>query len=326
MQLTKELEQLQRRIPVVGDRALIDLVKGIQVNKGLISYRKNQGFFGKLLDKLGGNNEKRQELLNDNLVAGQDTFRQWVLELSDSLRISQVALRVTRQELLETGNTIRISRGEHGELIETLKHLEQRINQHEGRIDDHEKRLFYLEVKGKLTEIVKAWTNRSTYTQLPWAVQVPLLVWEVFSNSVTMYELKSDARDFRKELVEEILTSEQSKQLPENFFALSKLLELSLSPAEITNDNRELAVWLLEVSSVPEPFWEKTPYLFVIGKTLELSMLPDKPENPAEKAIATYRRDIGLISPATDKRKFVEAVVEETADYCLEIIKKTEIS
>jgi hypothetical protein len=37
---TLRLEELQRRVPVVGDKALIDLVNGIQVSKDIIRYRQ----------------------------------------------------------------------------------------------------------------------------------------------------------------------------------------------------------------------------------------------------------------------------------------------
>jgi hypothetical protein len=53
-QSTCYLEELQRRVPVVGDKGLIDLVNGIQVSKDLIRYRKNRGFFGQLIDTLDG--------------------------------------------------------------------------------------------------------------------------------------------------------------------------------------------------------------------------------------------------------------------------------
>lgn len=42
---TRRLEKLQRRVPVVGDKALIDLINGIQVSKDIIRYRKRRGFF-----------------------------------------------------------------------------------------------------------------------------------------------------------------------------------------------------------------------------------------------------------------------------------------
>ncbi len=41
---TNHLSQLQNRIPTVSDKALINLVNGIQVSKDMIRYRKNRGF------------------------------------------------------------------------------------------------------------------------------------------------------------------------------------------------------------------------------------------------------------------------------------------
>ncbi len=41
-QSTHRLEELQRRVPVVGDKALIDLVNGIQVSKDIIRDRKRR--------------------------------------------------------------------------------------------------------------------------------------------------------------------------------------------------------------------------------------------------------------------------------------------
>ncbi len=51
---TSRLEELQRRVPIVGDKGLIDLVNGIHVSKDIIRYRKNRGFFGQLIDTLDG--------------------------------------------------------------------------------------------------------------------------------------------------------------------------------------------------------------------------------------------------------------------------------
>ena len=104
---TNYLSQLQQRIPTVSDKALVNLVNGIQVNKDIIRYRKNRGFFGKLFDKLDGSDNKRRILLDGNIIAGQEALHSWVLELTDSLNISQVALEVTQKSLLEARNAIR---------------------------------------------------------------------------------------------------------------------------------------------------------------------------------------------------------------------------
>ena len=104
------IEQIERRIPPVSDKALVDLVNGIQVNQNILSYRKSKGFFGQLLNNLTGSDRERQLLLDGNLIAGQQTLHDWVLELTDSLNISQLGLQITQRSLLEARNAIRVSK------------------------------------------------------------------------------------------------------------------------------------------------------------------------------------------------------------------------
>jgi uncharacterized coiled-coil protein SlyX len=198
-QSTRHLEQLQRRVPVVGDKALINLINGIHVSKDLIRYRKQRGFFGQLIDTLDRSDRKRQILLDGNLIAGQEALSQWVLELSDSLRISQVALEVTQQSLLEARDAIRSQKQRlqiQEEALLTLGKRMDQLAQHVGtRLNQLEARVRKLEVRvaanEDLDQIVTAWAAEQTYTQLPWAVQVALLAREVFSSSVATYELET---------------------------------------------------------------------------------------------------------------------------------------
>ena len=104
---TQTLEQLQKRVPGIGDKAIIDLINGIQINKDIVRYRKNRGWFGNLISKLDGSDHKRQLLLDGNLIAGQEALSNWVLELTDSLKISQIALEITQNSLLEARDAIR---------------------------------------------------------------------------------------------------------------------------------------------------------------------------------------------------------------------------
>ena len=57
------IQQLEKRIPL-SDKALIDLVNGIQVNQNILSYRKSRSFFGQLLDSLTKSDRARQLLLD----------------------------------------------------------------------------------------------------------------------------------------------------------------------------------------------------------------------------------------------------------------------
>jgi len=323
-QSTQRLEELQRRVPVVGDKALIDLINGIQVSKDIIRYRKRRGFFGQLIDNLDGSDRQRQLLLDGNLIAGQEALHNWVLELSDSLRISQLALEVTQKSLLEARDAIRNQKQQLHIQQHALLALSQqfdRLAQQVGtRLNQLEARVRNLEVRVTASEdldrILTAWAAGQTYTQLPWAVQVTLLGREVFSSSVVMYEVETgDKERFRQLLVNKILAT--SKELPQSFFGLADLLEQSW--VAMTKDDRELTAGLLEIRSIPPQRLVTTPHLFAIGTTLELATLPEeaRPNKPAASALALCRAQVSSISRTTDARDFIAAVVEETANDCL---------
>lgn len=333
-QSTHRLEELQRRIPVVSDKALIDLVNGIQVSKDLIRYRKNRGFFGQLIDALDGSDalgasfasRKRQLLLDGNLIAGQEAFHQWVLELSDSLHISQVALEVTQQSLLEARDAIRRQKQIQEEaLLALTQGLTQLAQQVGTRLNELEARVQKLEVRVAANEdldrIVTAWAAEQTYIKLPWAVQVALLAREVFSSSVATYELETgDTNRYRSLLVNKILST--SKQLPKSFFGLADLLDYSW--VEMTDSDRQLSATLLEIRSIPQQRLQNTPLLFALGTTLELATLPEeaRPSKPGQSAIALCRAQIGSVSRTTDAREFIATVIDETANDCVAILSR----
>jgi uncharacterized coiled-coil protein SlyX len=324
---TQKLAELQRQVPIVGDKAIINLINGIQVSKDIIHYRKNRGWFGNLMSKLDGSDNKRKLLLDGNLIAGQEALCNWILELTDSLRISQVALEITQKSLLEARDAIRNQKQrlqkQEDALIQLSNQLNQLAVQVGIRLNHLESRIRKLEMRVAANEdldhIVTAWVAGQTYTKLPWAIQVALLAREVFSSSVIIYELETgDTERFRQLLVNKILA--HHKHLPNSFFGLGDLLEQTWST--MTNDNRELTASLLEIRSIPQYRLINLPNLFVIGTTLELATLPAeaRPNKPAQSAIALCRSQINNISRTTDAREFITNVVEEIANDCLAIM------
>lgn len=327
---TQHLEELQRRVPIVGDKALIDLVNGIQVNKDLIRYRQNKGLLGQILDKVNGSDRQRQILLDGNLIAGQEALHQWILELTDSLHISQIGLQITQQSLLETRNAVRnikqqLTRQEEDihKLIECFSQLDRQLN---FKLNEIEARIHDLEIRVTANEdldrIITAWMARQTYTKLPWSIQVALLAKEVFSSAVLNYELETqDITRFRPLLVNKILSS--IPQLPKQFFTITDLLDRTWQ--EMETGDRILASALLEMHSIPRSRLVNCPILFTLGTTLELAILPEEaqPKQPAKTAFAICRAQINSISRTTDAREFITAVVEETANDYLSIVLRS---
>lgn len=324
---TDPLDQLQRRVPVIGDKALIDLINGVQISRDIIRYRKNRGFLGQILDTVNGSNHQRQILLDGNLIAGQETLYQWVLEVRDSLRVSQVGLQVTQQSLLETRQAVRQIKqrlvGQEKEINKLIQGLSQLHKQLNVKFQDLEKRIHNLEVRVTANEdlerIFTAWIAGQTYTKLPWAIQVALVAKEVFSSAVLTYELETDdTTRFRPLLVNKILST--YPDLPKQFFGLADLLDHTWK--EMTTQDCALAHTLLEVHSFSQQRLLNVPTLFSLGKTLELATLPEdaRPNHPGQSAIALCRRQIDTISRTTDTREFITAIIEETANDHLSIM------
>ncbi len=323
MTATFHLEDLQRRVPVIGDKALIDLVNGIQVSRDLIRYRKSRGFMGQLLDTLTGGDRQRQLLLDGNLIAGQDALHQWVLELTDSLRVSQVALQVTQRSLLEARTAIRSQRQDLAGLSQHLNQLAQVMGI---RLSELETRVQKLEVRGTANEdldrIFTAWLAQQTYTGFPWLLQVVFLVRELCSSAILLYELDSgDSVQFRDRMVNKILA--ESRQIPDCFFSLTDLLNETWRST--SNNDRNLATGMLEIHAIPRQRLQTIPYLYTIGTTFELATLPEsaRPAKPAECAIELCRAQIDLIPFGIDKEELIRLIVKETANDYLAIMTRT---
>lgn len=321
------LEQLQRRVPVVGDKAIINLINGIQVSGDLIRYRKNRGFLGQIIDNINGTNKQRQILLDGNLIAGQETLYQWIHEITDSLRVSQVGLQVTQQSLLETRQAVRKIKqritGQENKLDRLIQGLSELNKQLDRKFQDIEKRIHNLEVRVAANEdlerIFTAWIAGQTYTKLPWTVQVVLVVKEIFSSAILTYELETgDTKKYRSLLINKILAS--YPDLPKQFFALTDLLNYTWK--EMNSQDCALTHALLEVHSIPQQRLINTPTLYTVGKTLELATLSGeaRPINLAKCAVALCRNQINSIARTTDSREFITAIVEETANDHLSIM------
>lgn len=326
---TLELKELEKRIPIVSDKAIIDLINGIQVSRDLVNYRKNRGFFGQLIDTLDGSDRNRKLLLDGNLITGQETLKNWVLELTDSLKISQVALHITQESLLEVRqairgvkSTLKIQEESINNLTQNFLLLEQKLN---NKFQEIENRLRKLERKVSANDdfdyILTAWMAEETYDKLPWTIQIPLLAKQIFNSAVINYEIETgDKEYYRKLLVNKIIV--HCRDLPKTYFGLADLLDYTIQ--EILPEDQPLITNLLEVYSLDKKRLNNTPLLFALGTTLELANLPKnaRPSHPSQTSIELCRQQITNINHTTDTREFITTIVEETANDALNMMIK----
>lgn len=323
------LEKLESRIPIATDKALINLVNGIQINHELISYQKDRGFFGTLFDQLAGKDRKRQLLLNGNLISGQQVLHDWVLELTNSLQVSQVALEVTQSSLLEARSVIRkqkeIVSTHQKELTALSESLNSLSHEIKNKINTMEERLHTIELsisaQRDFEQIVTAWEAKLTYTDLPLLIQIIMLATEVFSSSVVAYELQTrDTKTYRKLLVNRILVA-ANEFTQAKFFGLVDLLDLTLEQLSISND-LELSLGILAIHTLPYSSQQRMPHLFTTVTALELARLAQdiRPTNPGRCAVEICRSKIQKIDYTTTMPTLLTNIAHEVASHNLSVV------
>jgi hypothetical protein len=312
LRLYGRIQNLQQQIPIVSDKALIDLVNGIQINQDIISFRQTRSFIGRLFDGITGKDRERQILVESNLNSGILSLHQLILALSDNLRISDVALEITQAKLLEVRNAIRKHRQEIDLLNQLNAHLQIQLDDHEQRIQHLEKRVYRIEVIQKIDVIIAAWLSGRTYQGFYWIVQLVFVTREIVDFALSDYESMTGDISLRSKIIDQLIIASGQKILDKSI-SLTELLNLAYQETE--TDKCLLAQTLLEVRSLSPLRLSSMPYLFTIGTTFELATLTEeyRPTDPAKIAFELCCRDYSLIHPVIGKKELIERIVHETS-------------
>jgi hypothetical protein len=313
-----DLQKKESEIPIITDKILVDLVNSIQVNDDLISFRQKRGLFGQFFDSLTGADRKRQLAIDKNVNIAMQSFHDLVLDISNNLNVSNNAISDINEKLIETRQAIRNQRQDINLLQDIVGQLQYKVKDHEHRILKLEQRVYRTEVQHRIEDAIAAWQSKRTYQGFHWAIQVAFVTREIVDYALGDYErliTKGKDSQLRQSISDRILATDST--IPDNYFSLIALLNLSYS--ETSPDNQELAGYLLEVESISEQRLAKTPYLFTLGKTLELAQ--QQHQDPAKAAFELcHKYPNVMILPATSKRAFVEDIVNETASDRLNLI------
>ncbi|QEI41308.1 hypothetical protein BMF77_01892 [Dolichospermum sp. UHCC 0315A] len=317
-----DIQEKESKIPIITDKILVDLVNSIQVNDDLISFRQKRGLFGQFFDSLTGPDRKRQLATDKNVNIAMQSFHDLVLDISNNLNVSNNAIITIEEKLIETRQAIRNHRQEINLLTDIVNQLQYKVEDHEHRILKLEQRVYRTEVQHRIEDAIAAWQSKRTYQGFHWAIQVAFVTREIVDYALGDYErliTKGKDSQLRQSISDRILATDNT--IPDHHFPLTNLLNLSYS--ETSQENQELAGYLLEVESISEQRLGKTLYLFTLGKTLELAQLPkqQQPQNLAQTAFELCRNYPNvMIYPTTSKREFVERIVNETANDRLNLI------
>jgi hypothetical protein len=264
-------------------------------------------------------NKKNVEIRSYASNIAMQSFHDLVLDISNNLNVSNNAIITIEEKLIETRQAIRNQRQEINLLQDIVNQLQHRVEDHEHRILKLEQRVYRTEVQHRIEDAIAAWQSKRTYKDFHWAIQVAFVTREIVDYALGDYErliTKDQDKQLHQSISNRILATDNT--IPDCDFPLTNLLNLSYS--ETSPENQELAGYLLEVESISEQRLRKTPYLFTLGKTLELAKQQPH-QDPAKAAFELCRSYLNAwIYHETSKREFVERIVNETASDRLNLI------
>lgn len=344
------LRRLLADIPLADDRMMLELVAGLEKADDLSAHRgRKRGFFGNVLDVVTGRDRMRSAATDRALLQSQRMTREWVIELSEQSRLTDLALARTARKLYEIGEEVQyvgqLSRQAllevrelAGILNRVAEALNRRLDEHEWRLDEHERRLDQhdltlrdLDRRVLAVELgqrawldfdtaIRRWEANGAYGSLPWVCQVVLLAHEVASGAAGLYEFVTGDRGWRERLRLRLTADPRSRAAWEGSRSLAAVLD-EVWPALPTLEHREMVAELLGVGLPPELRTTAGPLSTALSTTLELAARPAdiRPRDVADEALDRARSRSGWIPGSLTAAELVRLAVQEQADAALAV-------
>ncbi|MFG3252960.1 patatin-like phospholipase family protein [Streptomyces sp. NPDC048172] len=298
----RALSEVAKSIPLVTDEELLTLVNCLTVSSDLTRFRRDDGFFRTFFTRALGLDA--QPLLNQNVVETQRILTNRIEELTAQGVASNLALAragdvVTeiRQDLSALGQA---QDARFQTLDASLVKLHTLCVEQQLRCD----------AERHLDQLIDAWSAKETYRGLPWALQIVLLVQEIYRGAVGEHEFRTGGETYRPRIVNKILIGPRT-QLP----LLALLHEEVLAPCLRLDppDRPVLAELVRPFALLTEAERREHPLPFAVGRCVTLAAASPGAPDSVERAVAEARHHQPRLSLTMHPRVFVQQVVAATA-------------
>ncbi len=162
-------------VPHLKEKALADLVNGLEVGKNLITYKSEQGFFSRCIGALDGSNRRCEIIIQKQTQTALETLTDWMIDLTREASFTQEGvvkiankLQDTRNDLMEVGKVALENRHAILFLERKLTDLGQNMNCELGEMRS---RLEKLELKDTIDEVMEAWKSGRLFKGYPVLIQ-----------------------------------------------------------------------------------------------------------------------------------------------------------
>jgi type III secretion system FlhB-like substrate exporter len=315
-----KIKKTQERIPIVSDKALIDLVQSVEINRGQLNHKKTQTKMSKLIDFITGESAERQLLIAENYQTSLESIMDLSMEMIDKLTITTQCVQVTQKSLLEVRSYIRKFSNQFSDIDSAFLKIE---NQFQEVRKDFEAKLKRVEIRitanEKLDSILSAWESDRTYTKLPLLLQILFVVKELFSSEICYYERKNENdKSYRQRIIDKILNICKQREFP-----ISLTENINLCIKQLQASDLQLVTPLL--NTYPHIQIER-PMQFLLESAIEMSSMPDeiRPADSSGLALALTQNRYSSIDHIYKKQDLITFIVNEIADESLQVIYDTE--
>jgi hypothetical protein len=319
--MSSDIEQLAADIPIVDDRMLLEVVNGITIGRSMGA--RNNGFFGRLAERMTGRHQQGTDAALDGLAEGQQGLMAWLTELSSQTAVSNFALARALRHSRQMANALHRIEKNTGQLSEQLREVEsllaRTIEHFDQRLTEVEHRLARAELNDAAMKsfmgLVSSWKSGRRYAGMPWVFQVALLSREMVSGPCGELEHRTGERTYRDLLADEIIGHKSTDAAIDSSPTVRRLVEAGIF-AVPDEQRRLMLAELLDAGLNPRLALPGRPLSATITTALELSSLPtaSRPAHPAAVALSLARMRLGPLEGTTDPRSFVTRLIREQAD------------
>lgn len=331
------LQRIARDVPLVDERALVELVSDLDVVAARNDARRRESFFGRLTGALSGRDRRTQVELTAALLGRQRSAEAWVRELSRRGALTDLALARVARHLREVQHHLayveRVAtqaltevRDLAGIVAELAREVDARLAEHDRRLDGHEDRIAALERRVRHGELwrtawegfdrsVRRWETGGAYRSLPAVHQVALLAQEVAGGPCGVHELVTGDDAWRERLVGRVLADAPTAAAHPGDRPLDAVLDAAWRG--VADRDRRAMVAELMGEGVPAPLrLAPGPLCTALALTMAYAARPaeTRPADPAGAAVDTALRHRGYLPTTYTLGALVRRVVTEQGD------------
>ena len=261
--------------PQLTEKAIIDLVNGLEVVGDHLRCRSTRPLVGRIWRTLTGRASREQYLIDINLKTGQEAITAWVQDIQAFQTKSDLALSVVAEKLTETRTALGRQAARQSGIEKTLSCMQEHLDRLTQRVGELESRV---KAEGQRDILLSRWEETQSRVVSP-LIQIFLTIDELWWGDFGRYCRSAQDTQNVNTLVEltcrkvaERLAARLENTAYYDFIAVETLLS---SVAEMGDEQRDLVCYLADRGTA-----DRNPLFQAIARSAKTNIVQTLPKLP----------------------------------------------